>query len=158
MGRDRAAKEPIFCLPGPATALRCHRIGRVVPGENGKEPVLEIRRQGDLLPPVAPILEVKSDYQAVGLSLKAHPVAFIRSRLDAMGVVRNETLADEAVSGNGRSVSVAGAVVGLPASWTSDKNVRCRAITSSAATEICRPYEPLTCHSSRPLDARGVAH
>ncbi|MGB6119959.1 MAG: OB-fold nucleic acid binding domain-containing protein, partial [Mesorhizobium sp.] len=48
------------------------------------------------------------DYRSLGLSLKAHPVSFLRSRLDGIGVTPNGRLPDIA---NGRRVSVAGLVL-----------------------------------------------
>jgi error-prone DNA polymerase len=59
--------------------------------------------------PVMPVGEhVVHDYRSLGLSLKAHPVSFLRRRLDRAGIVPNERLA--AVE-NGRRVSVAGLVL-----------------------------------------------
>jgi error-prone DNA polymerase len=60
------------------------------------------------LPPMPPGEHVVADYRFLSLSLKAHPVSFLRERLDRMGVVRAERLADMAV---GRRVTVAGLVL-----------------------------------------------
>jgi error-prone DNA polymerase len=51
---------------------------------------------------------VVHDYRSVGLSLKAHPVAFLRRRLDRVGVTPNEKLP---FVPDGRRVSVAGLVL-----------------------------------------------
>lgn len=59
--------------------------------------------------PVMPLGQhVIHDYQSLGLSLKAHPVSFLRQRLDQSGVVPNIRLI--AVP-DGRRVSVAGLVL-----------------------------------------------
>lgn len=63
------------------------------------------------LPAVEPPAEVTADYHAAGLSLKNHPLAFIRERLDAMDVTRNSALADELVAPAGTRLSVAGVVL-----------------------------------------------
>ena len=63
------------------------------------------------LPPVCAEMEVVRDYNQTGLSLKAHPMSFVRARLEEMGVVGNGELADEAKWGNGARVKVAGLVL-----------------------------------------------
>src|SRR3546814_12640551 len=52
--------------------------------------------------------EVVEDYRSIPLSLRGHPVAFVRDRLDALGIVR---CADLATIRNGRNVEVAGVVL-----------------------------------------------
>ena len=61
-----------------------------------------------LLPVMPPGQHVVHDYQTLGLSLKAHPVSFLRARLDRAGITPNARLAT--VPG-GRRVSVAGLVL-----------------------------------------------
>jgi error-prone DNA polymerase len=51
---------------------------------------------------------VAHDYGAVGLSLRAHPVSFLRNRLRDMGATVNADLADERRSPAGRTIAVAG--------------------------------------------------
>ncbi len=59
--------------------------------------------------PVMPLgAHVVHDYRALGLSLKAHPVSFLRARLDDIGITPN---GDLAAVGNGRRVSVVGLVL-----------------------------------------------
>jgi len=59
--------------------------------------------------PVMPAGEhVIHDYRSLGLSLKAHPVSFLRNRLDASGVVPNERLPSVK---NGTRVTVCGLVL-----------------------------------------------
>ncbi|ESX97940.1 error-prone DNA polymerase [Mesorhizobium sp. LNJC405B00] len=59
--------------------------------------------------PTMPLGEhVIHDYRALGLSLKAHPVAFLRERLDRAGVIPNANLGSVR---DGRRVSVAGLVL-----------------------------------------------
>ncbi|RMH13573.1 MAG: DNA polymerase III subunit alpha, partial [Planctomycetota bacterium] len=63
------------------------------------------------LPTIPLALDVAEDYQSVGLSLKAHPVSFIRERLTAAGVTANRDLSDEQLCPSGRVVTVAGVVL-----------------------------------------------
>ena len=59
--------------------------------------------------PLMPLGEhVIHDYRSLGLSLKAHPVSFLRSRLERSGITPNADLPKVA---NGRRVSVAGLVL-----------------------------------------------
>ncbi|MBX3583973.1 MAG: error-prone DNA polymerase [Rhizobiaceae bacterium] len=60
------------------------------------------------LPMMPPGEHVIHDYRALGLSLKAHPLTFLRSRLNASGVTPNERL--DAIA-NGRRIIVAGLVL-----------------------------------------------
>jgi error-prone DNA polymerase len=45
------------------------------------------------LPPLAPLEEVLADYRAAGLTLRHHPISFLRPALDALNVVPAERLA-----------------------------------------------------------------
>jgi error-prone DNA polymerase len=60
------------------------------------------------LPPMPLGAHVVEDYRRLSLSLKAHPVAFMRSRLAARGILRSDAL--EATPG-GQRVTVAGLVL-----------------------------------------------
>jgi error-prone DNA polymerase len=60
------------------------------------------------LPQMAAGQEVVEDYRHMQLSLKAHPVCFLRNRLAEMGVLRAEELGQIA---NGKRVQVAGLVL-----------------------------------------------
>ncbi len=60
------------------------------------------------LPPMPPGQQVIEDYRHLHLSLKAHPVSFLRNDLDARGVVRHDALPDVK---NGQRVTVAGLVL-----------------------------------------------
>jgi error-prone DNA polymerase len=60
------------------------------------------------LPAMPPGEHVIHDYRSLGLSLKAHPVSFLRSRLDRSGVMPNEQLPSVA---DGRRVTVSGLVL-----------------------------------------------
>lgn len=55
--------------------------------------------------------EVSDDYRAVGLSLKSHPLAFIREELAGQGVTKNAALGDPALTPAGKPVTVAGVVL-----------------------------------------------
>ncbi|MDP3803744.1 error-prone DNA polymerase [Brevundimonas sp.] len=65
-------------------------------------------RPPDALPTLAPSEEVVGDYQTIRLSLKGHPLAFLRDRLDKAGAL---TTADYAKQASGRRVTVAGVVL-----------------------------------------------
>jgi error-prone DNA polymerase len=60
------------------------------------------------LPPMLPGEQVVEDYRHLKLSLRAHPVSFLRADLDARGLLRNETLLR---TPSGRRVSIAGIVL-----------------------------------------------
>jgi error-prone DNA polymerase len=62
------------------------------------------------LPPMPPGEEIVEDYRFLSLSLKGHPVAFLRKRLDARGALPCELLA-HFPDGDGRRVTVAGIVL-----------------------------------------------
>lgn len=85
--RSAAEKLPLFDQP----ALRLREL----------EPQTKL--------PKMPLGEhVIHDYRSLGLSLKAHPVAFLRERLDRAGVTPNANLPSQR---DGRRVSVAGLVL-----------------------------------------------
>ncbi len=60
------------------------------------------------LPPMPEFEEVRADYAATGLSLRRHPIGFVRMELDALGVAPAEKLA---VLPNNSHVRVAGLVL-----------------------------------------------
>jgi error-prone DNA polymerase len=60
------------------------------------------------LPPMLPGQQVVEDYRHLHLSLKAHPVSFLRCDLDARGIVRHELLPDIP---SGRRVNIGGLVL-----------------------------------------------
>jgi error-prone DNA polymerase len=60
------------------------------------------------LPPMLPGQQVIEDYRHLHLSLKAHPVSFLRADLDARGIVRHERLSDITP---GNRVTIAGIVL-----------------------------------------------
>jgi len=69
----------------------------------------DIRREPDVdLPPMPPGEHVVNDYRHLGLSLKAHPVSFLRGRLAAEGVVENRRLTELP---DGKYVTVSGLVL-----------------------------------------------
>jgi error-prone DNA polymerase len=63
------------------------------------------------LPPIAPSTLVHQDYEHVGLSLKAHPMSFLRERLASSGVMPCGELRDPRVCPQGRRLQVAGLVL-----------------------------------------------
>jgi error-prone DNA polymerase len=83
-----AERLPLFAAAGDCTDLQ-------------EEPQMAL--------PLMPLGEhVVSDYRSISLSLKAHPVTFLRERLCAEGIVATEKLAEMQ---SGRRVSVAGLVL-----------------------------------------------
>lgn len=63
------------------------------------------------LPPVSTFHEVGRDYERVGLSLKAHPLSFIRDGLARRRVVTAASVKDQAQTPHGRNAAVAGLVL-----------------------------------------------
>jgi error-prone DNA polymerase len=60
------------------------------------------------LPPMLPGEQVVEDYRHLKLSLREHPVSFLRADLDARFILRNETLTN---TPSGRRVTIAGIVL-----------------------------------------------
>ncbi len=65
----------------------------------------------DRLPRVEERFRVLHDYESTGLSLKAHPIGFMRTTLEGMGVIPTSELRSEERSPQGRRVRVAGIVL-----------------------------------------------
>jgi error-prone DNA polymerase len=72
------------------------------------EPGPEAREPDVALPPMPPGEEVVEDYRMLRLSLRQHPIEFVRDELDRRGVIRNEQLRNHP---NGRRATVAGLVL-----------------------------------------------
>ncbi|HEX2837387.1 MAG TPA: error-prone DNA polymerase [Phycisphaerales bacterium] len=64
-----------------------------------------------LLPFISEPQRVRHDYAATGLSLKAHPMSFVRDALNVRRVSTARSIQDQAAAPNGRRVSVAGLVL-----------------------------------------------
>lgn len=60
------------------------------------------------LPPVSSLKQVVHDYGSLGLSLKDHPLSFLREYLDAQNVTTAMDLRDEKLWPQGRRIAVAG--------------------------------------------------
>ena len=71
----------------------------------------EGEREPARLPRIARIRKVMQDYRSTGLSLKAHPVSFIRDRLTDMGVTACAELSEAARTPAGERLAVAGIVL-----------------------------------------------
>lgn len=71
----------------------------------------EPQARTDSLPPVSPQSEVVRDYHAVGLSLKAHPISFLREALSKRRVLTAAQIRDDRCCPHGRWASVAGIVL-----------------------------------------------
>ncbi len=95
---DGSAAHSMPLFDAPAFAPRD-------PDEAGLEIAGEPETQ---LPPMPPGEQVVHDYRYLALSLKAHPVSFLRARLDEKKIMRHERL-DSVPSG--RRVDVAGLVL-----------------------------------------------
>lgn len=63
------------------------------------------------LPNITPEVEVIRDYQSVGLSLKSHPIAFIRDALAKRRVLTAAQIRDERACPHGQIAAVAGLVL-----------------------------------------------
>ncbi len=64
-----------------------------------------------VLPAIPEPRKVVQDYASIGLSLKAHPMSFLRATLNDQGVDTGRQINDEARSPHGRPVAVAGVVL-----------------------------------------------
>ena len=65
----------------------------------------------DTLPTIPANRMVLEDYSSTGLSLKAHPLSFIRDTLDGLGAIPASDLRHERLCPQGRQVSVGGLVL-----------------------------------------------
>lgn len=90
---------------------------RALDAKNAAEnlPLFDLADRADLqvepevtLPAMLPGEEVIEDYRALSLSLKAHPVEFLRTEFTAMGIVRN---VDLLTVPSGRKLIIAGLVL-----------------------------------------------
>ena len=66
---------------------------------------------GPPLPKMTRAQHVRHDYATIGLSLRAHPISFIRRKLGTLGAVDCAVLKDESCWPDGRPVAVAGLVL-----------------------------------------------
>ncbi len=102
IGLDRrAALWAVRALDGRCAGAMLPLLDRPGAGLRDLEPETK-------LPAMPPGEHVLRDYRSLGLSLKAHPVAFVRRRLDDAGVTPNAALPSVA---DGRRVAVAGLVL-----------------------------------------------
>jgi error-prone DNA polymerase len=63
------------------------------------------------LPAVAPARQVAEDYTSIGLSLKCHPMSFVRGRLARSGVLPCSALLNASITPDGEWIRVAGLVL-----------------------------------------------
>ncbi|MEX2218414.1 MAG: OB-fold nucleic acid binding domain-containing protein, partial [Phycisphaerales bacterium] len=80
-------------------------------GDGAEEPGAGTPRLTPELPPLPEDRHVLQDYATMGLSLRAHPVSFLRGQLDAAGVTPNGVLKDENAMPHGTPAAVAGIVL-----------------------------------------------
>jgi error-prone DNA polymerase len=71
----------------------------------------EIQEPESPLPRLSPVRQVLHDYESIGLSLKSHPIQFIRGDLTRRGVTSAADLRDAHLCHGGREVSIAGIVL-----------------------------------------------
>jgi error-prone DNA polymerase len=75
----------------------------------GEQADAALQSEAQMTLPMMPLGEhVVSDYRSISLSLKAHPVSFLRQKLASRGIVETERLSEMPT---GRRVSVAGLVL-----------------------------------------------
>src|SRR5262249_26928304 len=95
---------------GPLGMGRQDTLWRALPERGPVTPFDQTDRDGPPaeLPELSPLEEVMADYRAAGLSLRAHPVSFLRATLDSLGIASAARLAE---LDNDCWVSVAGIVL-----------------------------------------------
>ncbi len=71
----------------------------------------DTRADDDPLPPVSEPRRIFQDYRALGLSLRAHPMSFLRAGLESRGVIQAGALADPVACPAGLRAAVAGLVL-----------------------------------------------
>ncbi len=105
IGLDRrAALWEVRALDPLSAAERLPLFAAAGDKEDGR-----LQSEAQVTLPIMPLGEhVVSDYRSLSLSLKAHPVSFLRGKLAARGIVETGKLAEMA---SGRRVSVAGLVL-----------------------------------------------
>jgi error-prone DNA polymerase len=108
LDRQRALWEIRALEKGTATFFGVEPDGR---DGVAVEPALPDGAQIPGLPPIPDPRKVIQDYAALGLSLKAHPVSFLRGQLAARGALPAAMLADRAALPHGSRAAVAGIVL-----------------------------------------------
>ncbi|MCA9284015.1 MAG: hypothetical protein KDA22_02280, partial [Phycisphaerales bacterium] len=83
----------------------------ILPAGAGGDARLRRAAEPISLPAVPPLRAVALDYAAAGVSLRAHPISFIRDQLTRRGVAVNERLRDETAAPSGTRIAVAGLVL-----------------------------------------------
>ncbi|MCH7849724.1 MAG: error-prone DNA polymerase, partial [Planctomycetes bacterium] len=96
-------RDNVHLAPGEYTGGSAGGAGSGVTANSGGE--------RDVLPPISQPRKVVQDYAAVGLSLKAHPISFIRLMLESRGAIEAAQLKDAKRYPQGMVVSVAGIVL-----------------------------------------------
>lgn len=85
--------------------------GRPLPLFDAPWRASELQECNDSLPPASPPQEVVRDYRAVGLSLKAHPISFMREALNRRRILTAAQIRDESCCPHGQWAAVAGMVL-----------------------------------------------
>jgi len=102
LGLDR--RDALWAARGEGAVKAKDRLPLFDTPEHG-----DIRKEPDFaLPPMLQGEHVVNDYRYLRLSLKAHPVSFLRQRLTARGIIPAEGLRQ---TPNGKKVTVAGLVI-----------------------------------------------
>lgn len=109
--RPPAALADLIDAPRPSP----HNGPPCAAGEDGRDSaskhVLTVKDAPCPLPAMDPLHDVVRDYETTGLSLKSHPVAFLRSRLERRGVLTATNLRDARRCPHGHRAAVAGVVL-----------------------------------------------
>jgi error-prone DNA polymerase len=90
---------------------RLPMFDQAIERKRNSRPASAERTEGVTLPTPGPLKQVRDDYAAMHLSLKAHPMSFLRDELRQRGVTEAVELKDEARWRQGRPIIVAGLVL-----------------------------------------------
>jgi len=106
----RDEKLPLFDEPASTVVeTQCFDAQETIESNTALPP--RCSGDDDLLPRIPLFHQVGSDYRHTGLSLKAHPISFIRDDLDAQRVTRSADLKDESRFPNGSRATIAGVAI-----------------------------------------------
>lgn len=103
--QDELRQEEI----GEHQNARIHPV--VINATQAKTPLAAKEEDVDFLPAFSPISHVMQDYQTIGLSLKAHPMSFVRNELTKKGIYLCHQVAKDKSLKNGSRLGLAGMVL-----------------------------------------------
>lgn len=107
LGLDRRKALWAVRALDPISHRSAARVGKMPLFDHleGSDPVVETRTDLPVMPDGEHVIQ---DYRSMSLSLKAHPVSFLREDLAQAGLVTNEKLE---VTNNGKRITIAGLIV-----------------------------------------------